>query len=74
MRELIRFTGFQADLTDILDWVEERFGKAPMADKLQQEFHLPGQEKTEKVQFTSHLEQRYRQLQAKFPCCYEGSN
>ena len=37
VRELTGFIGFQADLTDILDWVEERFGKAPTVDKLQEE-------------------------------------
>ena len=71
MRELIGFIGFQADLTDILDGVEEKFGKAPTADKLQQEFYLLGQERMEKIQqFASHLEQKYRKLQTKFPGCY----
>ena len=57
---------------DILDWVEERFGKAPTTDKLQQVFYLSGQEKMEKVQqFASHLEQIYRKLQAKFPGGYD---
>ena len=45
VRELVGFIGFQADLMDILDWVEERLGKAPTADKLQQEFYLLEQEK-----------------------------
>ena len=40
VRELMGFIWFQADLTDILDQVEGRFGKAPSADKLQQEFYL----------------------------------
>ena len=63
MRELIGFIGFQADLTDILDKVEERFGKAPTANKLQQEFYLLAQERMEKIQqFASHLEQKYRKL------------
>ena len=51
VRELIGFIEFQADLTDILDQVEERFGKAPTVDKLQQEFYLLGQERIEKIQF-----------------------
>ena len=67
MRELIGFIVFQADLTDILDQVEERFGKAPTADKLQQEFYLLVQERMEKIQqFASHLEQKYRKLQTRF--------
>ena len=57
---------------DILDGVEERFGKAPTADKLQQEFYLLGQERMEKIQqFASHLEQKYRKLQTKFPGHYD---
>ena len=51
------------ELMDILDWVEERFGKAPTADKFQQVFNLLQQEKMEKVQqFASHLEQQYRKI------------
>ena len=72
VRELIGFIGFQADLTYILDWVEERFGKVPSAVAFQQEFYLCGQVKMEKVQqFASHLGQRYRKLQTKFPGHYE---
>ena len=33
VRELIWFIGFQADLTNILDQVKERFGKVPTANK-----------------------------------------
>ena len=49
VRELIGFIGFQADLTDIVDQVEDRFGKAPTADKPQQEFYLLGQQRMEKI-------------------------
>ena len=42
MRELVWFIGFQVELAGILDWVEESFGKAPIADKLQQEFFPAG--------------------------------
>ena len=49
VRELIGFIGFQADLMDILDRVEERFGKGPTADKLQQEFYLLAQERMETI-------------------------
>ena len=69
VRELVRFIGFQVELMKILDWVEERFGKAPTADRIQQEFYLLGQDPVEKVQKSaSHLDQCYRKLQAKFPC------
>ena len=51
VRELIGFIGFQADLMDILNQVEERYGKAPTADKLQQEFYLLGQENGENPTF-----------------------
>ena len=72
MRELIGFIGFQADLTDIIYRVEERFGKTPTADKLQQEFYLLAQERIEKIQqFASHMEQKYRKLQMKFPGHYD---
>ena len=74
VRELIGFVGFQADLTDILDQVEERFGKAPTADKLPARVLLLGQEKTKKIQqFASHLEQNYRRLQTKFPGHYQDT-
>ena len=63
VRELIGYIWFQADLMNILDQVEERFGKAPTVDKPQQEFYLLGQENTEKIQqFPSHLEEKYRKL------------
>ena len=52
--------------------MEERFGKAPIGDKLQQEFYLLGQEKMQKIQqFASHLEQKYRKLQTIFPGHYD---
>ena len=48
------------------------FGKAPTADTFQQVFYLWGQEKMEKIQqFPSHLEQKYRKLQTKFPGPYD---
>ena len=54
---------------DILDQVEERFVKP---NKLQQEFYLLGQERMERIQqFASHLEQKYRILQTKFPGHYD---
>ena len=57
---------------EILDWVEERFDKAPTADKIQQEFYLLGQEKIKKIQqFASHLVQTYKKLQTKFPSHYD---
>ena len=72
MRELIGFIGFQADLTNILDQVEETFGKAPTADKLQQEFYLLAQERMEKIQqFASCLKQKNRKLQTKFAGHYD---
>ena len=49
VRKLMGFIGFQADLTDILDQVKEIFGKAPTANKLQQEFYLLTQERVEKI-------------------------
>ena len=72
VRELIGFMGFQADLTDILDQVEERFGKTPTADKLKWEFYLLAQKRMKKIQqFASHLQQKYRKLQMKFPGHYD---
>ena len=60
VREPIGLIGFQADLTDILDCIEERFGKAPTTDKLQHEFYLLGQEKMEKVQqYASNIRTSY---------------
>ena len=55
MRELTGFIAFQADLIDILDQLEERFGKASTADKLQQEFYL----QADLIDILDQLEERF---------------
>ena len=71
-RELMRFIGFRANLDTILIGIEERFGRGPSADKLQQEYYQLQQEKGEKIQqFASRLETKYRKLEEKFPDRYD---
>ena len=66
-RELMRFIGFRTNLDTILIGIEERFGRGPSADKLQQEYYQLQQEKGEKIQFASRLETKYQKLEEKFP-------
>ena len=49
-REVMRFIGFRVNLDTILIGIEERFGRGPSADKLQQEYYQLQQEKGEKIQ------------------------
>ena len=71
-RELMRFIGFRVNLDTILIGIEERLGREPSADKLQQEYYQFQQEKGEKIQqFTSRLETKYRKLEEKFPDRYD---
>ena len=69
VRGLIGFIGFQAELTDILDLVEERFGKAPTVDKLQKELYLLGQERRKRKKSSSSPV--IWNLQTRFPGHYD---
>ena len=67
----MEFIGFRAELNNILDRIEERFRKGPTADRLQQEFYLLQLDKGKKIQYVaSRLEQKYRNLEEKFPDRY----
>ena len=69
---MIHFLGFNANLDDILEKIEKRFGKKLSGDHLQQEFYQPAQDKNEKVrQFAGRLEQKYKYLKEKFPDKYQ---
>ena len=56
---------------DILKHIKERFGQGPSKAKLQKEFFLMEQRKTESIkQFTGQVEQRFKRLRALYPGRY----
>ena len=61
--ELVRFVGFNAPLSTILEAIDKRFGKKSTTDRLQQEFFQLQQEKGERIQhFASRLVRAFRKL------------
>ena len=53
---------------DILRHIKERFGQGPSKAKLQKEFFLMEQRKTESInQFAGQVEQRFKRLRALYP-------
>ena len=56
---------------NILKHIKERFGQGPSKAKLQKEFFLMEQRKTESInQFAGHVEQRFKRLRALYPGRY----
>ena len=56
---------------DILKYIKERFGQGPSKAKLQKEFFLMEQRKTESInQFAGRVEQRFKRLRALYPDRY----
>ena len=57
---------------DILKHIKERFGQGPSKAKLQKEFFLMEQRKTESInQFVGRVEQRFKRLRALYPGRYD---
>ena len=57
---------------DILKNIKERFGQEPSKAKLQKEFFLMEQRKTESIdQFAERVEQRFKRLRALYPGRYD---
>ena len=59
-------------MSDILRHIKERFGQGPSKAKLQKEFFLMEQRKTESInQFARWVEQRFKRLRALYPGQYD---
>ena len=70
--ELLERTGYGEEMSDILKHIKERFGQAPSKAKLQKEFFLMEQRKTESInQFAGWVEQRFKRLRALYPGRYD---
>ena len=70
--ELLEFIGYWEEVSDILKHIKERFGQGPSKAKLQKEFFLMEQRKTEHInQFTGQVEQRFKRLRALNPGRYD---
>ena len=70
--ELLEFIGYGEEMSDILRHIKERFGQGPSKAKLQKEFFLMVQRKTESInQFAGLVEQRFNRLRALYPGQYD---
>ena len=59
-------------MSNILKHIKERFGQGPSKAKLQMEFFLMEQRKTESInQFAGWIEQRFKRLRALYPGRYD---
>ena len=57
-RELLVFIGYGKEMSDILKHIKEQIGQGPSKAKLQKEFFLMEQKKTESInQFAGRVEQ-----------------
>ena len=71
--ELLEFIGYGEEMSDILRHIKERFGQGPSKAKLQKEFFLMEQRKTESInQFAGWVEQRFKRLRALYPGRYDS--
>ena len=70
--ELSEFIGYGEEMGDILRHIKERSGQGPSKAKLQKEFFLMKQRKTESIkQFAGWVEQRFKRLRALYPGRYD---
>ena len=70
--ELLEFIGYGEEMGIILRHIKERFGQGPSKAKLQKEFFLMEQRKTESInQFARRVEQRFKRLRALYPGQYD---
>ena len=70
--ELLEFIGYGEEMSSILKHIKERFGQGPSKAKLQKEFFLMEQRKTESInQFARWVEQRFKRLRALYPGQYD---
>ena len=72
--ELLEFISYGEEMSDILKHIKERFGQGPSKAKLQREFFLMEQRKTESIyQFAGWVEQRFKRLRALYPGRYDSN-
>ena len=70
--ELLEFIGYGEEMSNILKHIKERFGQGPSKAKLQEEFFLMEQRKTESInQFAGWVGQRFKRLRALYPGWYD---
>ena len=70
--ELLEFIGYGEEMGDILKHIKERLGQGHSEAKLQKEFFLMEQRKTESInQFAGRAEQRFKRLKALYPGRYD---
>ena len=70
--ELLEFIGYGEEMGDILKHIKERFGQGPLKAKLQKEFFLMEQRKTESInQCAGRVEQGFKRLRALYPGRYD---
>ena len=70
--KLLEFIGYGEEMSDILKYIKERFGQGPSKAKLQKQFFLMEQRKTESInQFAGQVEQRFKRLGALYPGRYD---
>ena len=70
--ELLEFIGYGEKMGDILKHIKERFGQGPSKAKLEKEFFLMEQRKTESINhFAGRVEQRFKRLRALYPGRYD---
>ena len=70
--ELLEFIGYGEEMSNILKHIKERFGQGPSKAKLQKEFFLMEQRKTESInQFAGWVEQRFKRLRTLYPGWYD---
>ena len=70
--EILEFIGYGEEMGVILRHIKEQFGQGPSKAKLQKEFFLMEQRKTESInQFAGRVEQQFRRLRALYPGRYD---
>ena len=69
---LLEFIGYGEEMGSTLKHIKERFGQGPSKAKLQKEFFLMEQRKTESInQFARWVEHRFKRLRALYPGRYD---
>ena len=72
--DLLEFIGYDEEMSVILRHIKEHSGQGPSKAKLQKEFFLMEQRKTESIkQFTGRVEQCFKRLYALYPGQYNCS-
>ena len=73
-QELLEFIGYGEEMSAILRHRKEQFGQGPSKAKLQKEFFLMEQRKTESInQFTGRVEQWFKRFRALYSGRYDRS-